>query len=467
MDRGNFYQELRSVINQNALFVFLFVGAFASFIWLIFAQFPSEYASIRFAPLAYALILILFIRPDKLVGISSSVLCVLYFIKLCVDPIVSVMGDFYTIVSYNIVVKNWNRGCLLLCFEWFIVAFVLWYRSPKFLNKVEDNRRHTDHQIYIKHRQILFGSMVFCLLSLLIYLAFPIIRNEIFFTWQEDTSALAANSGPFFYLFKIFFELGKPLLLFYVFYYADTKLKNEWRTFTQLLIIFFTFVLMSEYRILSILEATSLLLVFMMERYQEKNSRNTFLKVLFLVAILYTAVTLTTHNEALNQTVRNVCRLMDIYTGGFMTATAGQEVHFSNGSIMFLHDIFDGSYILGGIFGHLPSTTDAINSAVNSSAKGIFFESIVQARAMFGPLYPIAIGLVTDFVIRMDYHYVIENDTLYRTIYIMCGFTTAIFMLMYTYTMIVNFIIWKACIWLTILWLDKRVMITFKGKRLL
>ena len=470
MERDSFYQELKSVINQNALFTFLLIGALASFIWMMFAQFPSEYTVIRYTPIVYALTLLLLIRPDKMVGVASSALCILYFIKLCVDPIISVIGDFYTIVSYSIVIKNWNKGCFLLCFEWFIVAFVLWFRSPKYLGLIE-GRMDSVYEEYNasdrSHRQILFWGLIFCLIAFVIYIVFPVIRNEVYWIWQQDTSALAANSGPFFYLFKIFFELGKPLFIFYLFFKVETKIQEKWKRIIQFLLIIFTFSLMSDYRILSILEATTLLIVFMMGRYYEKNSSNVFVKVLFIIVILYTVITLTTHNEALNRTTRNLCRLMDIYTGGFMTATAGQEVHLSNGPIMFLHDIFDGSYILGGIFGHLPSTTDAINAAVNASAKGIFFESIVQARVMFGPFYPIAIGLITDFVIRMDYHYAIENDTLYKTIFIMCGLTTAVFMLMYTYTMIVNFIVWKACIWLLILRIDRTLAITFKGKRLL
>lgn len=470
MERDGFFQELKSVINQNALYAFLLFGALASFVWMLFAQFSSEYSAIRFAPIAYALTLILFIRPNRLVGIASNALCILYFIKLCVDPIVSVIGDFYTIVSYSIVVKNWNKGCFLLCFEWFIVAFVLWFRSPKYLSKIEEREflEYGEHDAFAsQHRQILFWALIFCAFALIIYLAFPVIRNEIFWIWQNDTSELAANSGPFFYLFKIFFELGKPLLIFYLFYVADKRIKGKRKQIVQFVLIIITFTLLSDYRILSILEATTLLIVFMMRRYHENKSRNVLVKILFIIVIFYAVINLTTHNDALNQTARNACRLLDIYTGGFMTATAGQEVHFSNGPMMFLHDLFDGSYILGGIFGHLPSTTEAINAAVNTSAKGIFFESIVQARAMFGPFYPIAIGLVTDFVTRMDYHSAIEKDTLYKTIFIMCGFTTAIFMLMYTYTMIVNFIVWKACIWLLILKVDKSLSITFKGKRLL
>ena len=461
MVRHNFYNELKNVFNQSMLYLFLFILASLSFMWMIFAKIEIEYTLVRLSPLVYIIILLIFIRPQKLIGISSMALYVLYFIKLCVDPVVCVLGDFYTIVSDYIVLKNWNKACALLWMEWLIVAIVLRWRSPHYMNKYVNAREQIDsikneHSLIKMCGYILLGGAIF------IYVIYPSIHNQIFFVWQKDTSYLVAKAGGLFYIFKIFWELGKPLVIFWLFYFVSTKIRGRLKFIFQIFLIIITFIVMSDYRILSLLEAAVLIFILMLERYRKYNSRSGLLKLLFVVAILYVVIVLTTHNEVGNRNLANLCRLLDIYTGGYMTATAGLEVSFDNGLVMFLHDIFNGSYILKGMFGSFYSTTDAINASINVAAKGIFFESMVQARALFGILCPLAIGGVTDFVICMDYHYNLEKDLLYRAIFIMCGFSTAVFMLMYTYTMIVNFIIWKACVWLLILWCDKHIKLIHK-----
>lgn len=461
--KNSFYKDLKEILNQNIIYTILLFSSMASFIWLCITEIPTQYKMITWSPLVYMLGLILFIRPNKLMGIASLSVCVLYFVKLCVDPITSVLGQFFSIVNRSIVLTNWNHACVLLAFEWIIVAFTIWIRSPSYAKKLAI----TDQEVKVKnHPQIKFWGVFMCGIAVVIYLLFPIVRNLLCFIWQEDKSAVAANSGPFLYLFKIFFEIGKPLLVFWLYWKIDLIQSSFKRKLGQILLIAATFTVVSDYRILSLLEATAMLLIFLQNNIEKKSEKN-IIKVAFLVVALYCVFLLTTHNDERNKSLVNLCRLMDIYTGGFMTATAGLNVKFSNGIQMFFHDIYNGSYILVGLFGKLYSTTDAINSAINASAKGIFFESIIQARALFGPCYPLALAFVTEFVIRMDFQCVKTSDTLYKVVYIMCGFTTAVFMVMYTYTMIVNFIIYKALIWLLVLWLDKHIRVTWHGRRLI
>lgn len=454
MKKTKFFEELKSILNQNIVYTFLLLASIASFAWMMVMEIPEAYRVIRWCPFIYVVTLVLFVRAEKLIGIGSMTICVLYFVKLCIDPVTSVLGHFFSIVDTDIVTRNWNQACFFLSLEWIIIAFTLWCRSPVYIKRL---KRKSDIKINSKHGPIMFFGFFLSVLSLGIYIGFPTIRNLLFFIWQEDSSSLAANSGPFLYLFKIFFELGKPIFLFWLYWKIDLIRKNYIRRTLQLLLIGFTFVLMSDYRILSILEATTMLLLFFMKKHGNKKQKNIFIKVLFAVVAIYGVFMLTTQNDIRNKSLVNLCRLMDIYTGGFMVATAGLNVQLENGITMFFHDIFNGSYILVGIFGRMFSTTDAINAAINASAKGTFFESIIQARAMFGPFYPIAIGLVADFVIRMDYHSAKTEDTLYKLVFVMCGFSTAVFMLMYTYTMIINFIVYKAMVWLMFVWLDKRI----------
>lgn len=461
--KTKFYKELKSILNQNIAYTMLLLLAIASFVWMLAVEIPKQYEMIKWSPLVYAIGLILFIRPNKLIGVASLALCVLYFVKLCVNPITSVLGQFFSIVDRSIVIKNWNHGCFLLGLEWIIIAFTIFIRSSFFVDKlsrIEIGKKAIDHD------RIKFFGIFFCGISFVIYMIFPAIRNLLFFIWQDDTSMLAANSGPFLYIFKIFFEIGKPILLFWLYWRISLIKYSIKRKIGQIILIGFTFSFMSDYRIMSILEGTAMLILFLQSNVTKKCGK-TIIKIAFSMIAIYAIFMLTTHNDVRNKNLTNLCRLMDIYTGGFMTATAGLNVELDNGFIMFLHDIFNGSYILTGLFGGMYSTTDAINASVNASAKGIFFESIIQARAMFGPLYPLAIALVADFVIRMDYHSVRTMDVLHKLFYIMCGVSTAVFMVMYTYTMIVNFVLYKAFIWLLIVWFDKHVRVTWSNKRLI
>lgn len=461
--KNNFYKDLKNILNQNIAYTVLFLLSIVSFIWLYVTEIPEEYKMIMWAPLAYAFGLILFVRPNKLMGIASLSVCILYFVKLCVDPITSVLGQFFSIVDRNIVLTNWNHACVLLAFEWIIVAFTIWLRSPIYSKRLAEA---VPEKNVGNHSQLKFWGVLFCGISFAIYLMFPRVRNLLCFIWQEDKSALAANSGPFLYLFKIFFEIGKPIFLFWLYWKIDLIRSSAKRRAGQILLIGITFALVSDYRIMSLLEATAMLLVFLQNNIKKKCEK-AIIKATFLIVALYCVFLLTTHNDVRNKSLVNLCRLMDIYTGGFMTATAGLNVKFNNGISMFFHDIYNGSYILVGVFGRLYSTTDAINAAINASAKGIFFESIIQARAMFGSFYPLAIVFLADFVIRMDFYSVKTTDILYKVIYVMCGFTAAVFMIMYTYTMIINFIIYKAFVWLLFTWIDKHIRLTWHGRRII
>ena len=186
------------------------------------------------------------------------------------------------------------------------------------------------------------------------------------------------------------------------------------------------------------------------------------LKVTGIALFLAEVVNMTTHGQKISQTMSNIGRLLDIYCGGYIVAAASCSVHMKNGLVMFLHDLQNGSYLFIWIFDRAYSSTEVINNALNPGARGTFYELMVQCKDFFGVFSPVAIGLCVAFILKMDYKASKEQVELYRIFYLFCGIGTAFTMLMYTYSMVVDFIVYKCLIWLLFIWLDKRIMF---GKR--
>ncbi|MGN8791801.1 hypothetical protein [Acidaminococcus fermentans] len=454
----------RFVLNFNIIKKILLLGSIISFGILLNLEIPEVYQMLYIEPVVYAVILSIFINDKILIGNSSCILVIMYFIKLCILPITTVLGDFTSIVSSLIFNYYWDDACIYIALEWIIVAISYNIASKycikrktdiQILLQTNDNKNHINFKLHPFYYISVFGLILLC-----IVLA-GLNRNlfsSFFLIWQLEDNTAASFGGPTWYMFKTFVELVKPLFFFLI----SIKIYNSKFPAKMALLLGISFlasIILTEYRILSILTGLTIL-TFVLLKYRNHTIINNIIKtsvvVLSTIAIYY----MTTHGEISNQSVSNFGRLLDIYLGGYIVAAASCSVQLENGLFMFLNDTASGSFLLRHILGNsLSTTTDAINLALNEGAQGTFYEMMVQAKDFFGIFAPIGIFLCVLFIVKMDENVEKEQNDLYRMIYIFCGMSVSIFMVMYTYSMITNFIIYKCFVWLLIISIDRRLRI--------
>lgn len=456
---STYTEELKDALNGNAVYSFMLLFAFGSFIYLLTRSIDAEHALIVIEPICFIVFFILFIRPSALKKTVIFTLVFMYFLKLCLVPILSFLGNYFTIVSYGIYIRYWNEACVIVAIEWFIVSAVISYKV-RWLYQNKSFSDYKNPQI-IKIFVVLLG--IICLAEMVLY---PTLSNEFFIVFGQDNTALAGRApGIIYYSFKVFLEWIRPLIIFLIIskiYTSQVKHKKP----ICFIIAALSATIMTEYRIVSLTIAIVIIFIILSDNNSQKEKQsNIFIKTAVGVGLFFILISSTIKNKTFDATMANICRLADIYLGGYMTTSAGLSVKLANRIGMFLNDIYSGSYLLSSVFGHVYTTTNAINDALNSGAKGTFFELSAQTKAMFGIFYPIAIIIVTDIAIKMQRLFETENILIYKQIYLYCGISISLFMVMYTYTMLCNFIIYKCLIWLLLIWLDQRIIFTLGRSR--
>lgn len=447
----------KDIFNPGRIITFLTIGAVASFFILCNMDIPSHYAIIRMEPIVYVVMLTIFVRARHLIGLGSITLVCMYFVKLCIVPITTILGDFTSIVASYIFSFYWDEGCFYIALEWTIVAcsiriFGTYYKDwRKNHSPIEKQRLSVrDHFFYY----FIVLALSFTII-VLIGLNSSLITS-IFFIWNLEDDTAASTGGPTWYMFKTFLEIVKPMIFFWIACLLTQSSIKHGKSFLLILLALIASVIMTEYRILSILTGLTIL-VYVIWKYGSSKMVGNGIKIGALILLVPSVIQMTTHGESLNQSLENMGRLFDIYCGGYIVAAASCSVKLEDGLLMFLHDTANGSFLLRHIWGTLYSTTDAINFALNSGAEGTFYELMVQCKDFFGVFSPFAVAACIWFIFLMDVKSRKEDIDLYKMFYIFCSMAIGFFMVMYTYSMVTNFIIFKCCVWILFIALDRRI----------
>lgn len=438
--------DFKAVLNPNRLILLLTIGSILSLGILLIIGIPSEYNMLYVEPIVYIICLRLFVRAKNLVGVGGLALVSMYFIKLCIVPITTTLGNFTTIVSTSIFSYYWDEGCFYIAMEWFIVSAAIKIISSK-CNLLSNCMEYLDYRgkndLSIKKHPIFYSAM-FGLIGICLFLTLinRSLLSSFFFLWEMEDGTAASAGGPTWFMFKVFVEWVKPMFFFWLTLKIFASRISFLKISLLLLVTIFSSILMTEYRILSLLTGITIL-SYILSKYHNYKFLGNAIKMVGVFGGIYCVYILTTHGEAISQSLANLGRLLDIYCGGYIVAAASCSVQLENGIFYFIQDTLSGSFLLRNLFGPFDTTTDAINMALNSGAKGTFYEMMVQCKDFFGILAPIAIGLCVYFILKMDINAKYEKIEMYRMFYVFCGISTAFFMVMYTFSMITNFILWK------------------------
>ncbi|SHK08878.1 hypothetical protein [Megasphaera elsdenii] len=452
--------NVTSIVNPKLLLFILTLGAVVCFVGILLIDVPSAYTMLYMGPVVYLVCLTLFVRPRYLFGLGTCILISMYFIKLCILPITTVLGNFTTTVSSAIYTYYWAEGCLYIFLEWFIVSAAIRLIGSHYVKKmqktIEKEEVSTDKMTFSRHSFYYFA--LFTMLAIVVVLIGlnTNLLSAFFFAWELEDDTIGASGGAIWFMFKNFVEWVKPLFLFWLVIKIYNAPFRQGKMPMLLIIATISTIVMTEYRILSLITGLTIF-GFVLGKYNRFKIIGQVLKLCCLAGMFFLVYELTTHGVDLNQTLGNLGRLLDGYCGGYIVAAASASVQMSDGFIMFIHDTVSANPLYHTLFGNITTTTEVINSSLNATAKGTFYELMVQAKDFFGVFAPFAVGLCIFFIMKMDFNALTEEIEIYRLFYVFCGVAIGLFMVMYTYSMVTNFIIYKCFVWLVIIALDRRI----------
>ena len=164
--------NVTSIVNPKLLLFILTLGAVVCFVGILLIDVPSAYTMLYMGPVVYLVCLTLFVRPRYLFGLGTCILISMYFIKLCILPITTVLGNFTTTVSSAIYTYYWAEGCLYIFLEWFIVSAAIRLIGSHYVKKmqktIEKEEVSTDKMTFSRHSFYYFA--LFTMLAIVVVL---------------------------------------------------------------------------------------------------------------------------------------------------------------------------------------------------------------------------------------------------------------------------------------------------------
>lgn len=447
-------QIINDLKNMN-LKTLLLVLSVVFGIYLNTFEIDTIHSFIRFCPFVFIAFLVLFISNEILENIGFKIITILYFIKLSIMPIIEVQGNYFSIIPKSYVNPNWNKACILIMLEWFVFSqaiFLTNYLIRKKYIKV----------IHLNSNKFLYS---FSLLSLFILIFGLIIDsslvNEYFFPWMSDLTS-TVNVSTFYYFYKWILERAKPIIFFTMVTFLYKK-NSTGRSLLIFIISIFSAILFTEYRMMSIFTALTIIVWLIGKNKGFKISSSVYKFVLF-IGVIFLVLSATMHNQN-DQNIQNISRLFDIYLGGYAIAAGdlGINIPFPQGFISIFNSVWNQSTYISNIFGKFhPTNDDLLYSFLPAKSKGVFFEASVEGFKTINILYVVVFALIVILIYFMYEHYKSEVDDLYKLIYLFMTISTSTYLVMYTMSMEIAYIIYFDMFFYIILLINSKIQIRLK-----
>lgn len=410
---------------------------------------------IRFCPFSFAIFLLVFISEEILDNMGFKIITVLYFVKLSIMPIIEVQGKYFSYIPESFVNPNWNKACLLIMLEWLIFSQSM-FLIDNFIRKNHIKVIHLNNNKFI---------YAFSLLSLLVLLFGLIIDrsllNEYFFPWMSDLTG-TINSSSFYYFYKWILERAKPIIFFII--VTELYKKNfNGKYFLIFIISIFSAILFTEYRMMSIFTALTIL-IWLLGKNQGFRISSSFYKFILIIGVIFLVISATMHSQA-DQNIQNISRLFDIYLGGYAIAAGDLGIHIplSQGFASMFNSVWNQSTYISNIIGKFhPTNDDLLYSFLPAQAKGVFFEASVEGFKTINILYIVVFVLIIILIYFMYEHYKSEVDDLYKLIYLFMTISTSAYLVMYTMSMEIAYIIYFDLFFYIILLINSKIKVTLK-----
>lgn len=444
--------RIQEFIHIKYIFLVLLLINMISFICLLTMQIDNVHKIIILMPLSFMFMCFLINYNKDIVGINSGIIIALYLFKLAIMPVLFAAGDFYTDTSYDLYIQNWNRACVFTVIEVICVITSIKYWQFFFRKRT---RKGYEVSSYKNYEFIKVCIIMLFLASILVFIVMPEIKYLFHFAWKkENITVVAKMGGPIYYLYKKSLDILRPLAVLY-FYTLAKNCKTNGKKIIGIILILSSCLVWTDNRIIILITALTIIINLLIS---QKGFIVSILKPFSIIGtfgVVFLILMTTSSAGSLTGTVRAV----DRYFGGYMIMAMNGSIVLDNPLEIFFADIWNGSVILTGIFGAKIDSTVILNETVNPEAVGSFFQSFMQSQKMFGIFAFIPILLIVGYIIYMDYLSQTEKSDLYKLVYSYLGISSSIYMIMYTMTMQLNFIIYNAMPLIIILYMSKRAKI--------
>lgn len=462
--KNNLNLLIMNVLNFNSYYVMLVILSLLLSIYMLILPIDYSYLAIKLVPIAYTIFILIFVNKNTVIGIGSASLIVLYFFRMCLVPLVSAYGNFYHDTDISLYVHNFNLACILMIIECFTVFASAKYFQKKYRKKLINYQKNVNKNKLLTFSKNPFLYMIlyfFMSMSIVLFLKYPQLRgyfrfffisNELSFELLKKFEKDVSSLGPIYYIAKTLFEFTRPLLFFFILHKILNNKKLKGKKFYSLILTGIAFAFVSGEQIHSIFVA----IICIYNILINTRSKSKILKIcLPACVIIFVGYGLYTFSSA--GTPKMISRAIQNYFGGPVVMATGLGVKADNPIIYFFNDIYNGSSLLVGIFGSRVSTTDLINRYVNPAAYGTFFSFIIQSKFFFEYFAPCTVVFIVKFIYKMDFDTEKFDNDFYRMVYQYISFSVSVFLIMYTFTMVVNYIIYSILGYIIIIFLDKKV----------
>lgn len=423
---------------------------------LVMMQMDKPYSSIKILPLMYFLGLVLFVSKENYSRFSSVLLIILYFFKMNVLPILLAYGEFYSEIYESIYLPHWNEAIFYSIIEWYTVAISLTLSLKLYKNHkrriVIMKRLSTKRFI---HSNLTFPIMISFLILILgsLVIINRDLLNYTYFIWQTATEA---QPSPTYYIYMVLFEVARIVFVLYIVRVLYVN-KMPFMRVSASFILLANLCVMSSFRIISIF---IFIVAYVYMAYKDKKYLKFYIAIMaiFLAgAVLF--IMIVTSNMKSNIMIS---RVFNIYFGGYMVMATGLSIDMEESIRIFLNDIWNGNLLLTAIWGTKYSSTDVMNANVNRTAIGTFYQLYVQSKAFFGFLAPVPISMITWFLTFIENKFTFDEYEYHKILYLFVIISVSFFMIMYSLTMVINFILYRLSLILLMIYINNRIRIVYK-----
>ena len=329
--------------------------------------------------------------------------------------------------------------------------------ANEFWNNIKKNKVLT-----FKENPVLYVLLFFLMsVSIVLFLVYPQLRgyfrfffisNELNFELLKKFEKAISSIGPVYYIAKTLFEFVRPLFFFFILHKLLNNKKLRGKIFYSLILTGISFAFVSGEQIHSIFVAIICIYNILLNTKSKSKLLKIFLPACVIIFVGYGLYTFSSAGSP-----KMISRAVQNYFGGPVVMATGLGVKADNPIIYFFNDIYNGSSLLVGVFGSKVSTTDLINKYVNLAAYGTFFSFIIQSKFFFEYFAPCTVAFIVRFIYKMDFNTEKFDNDFYRMVYQYISFSVSVFLIMYTFTMVVNYIIYSILGYIVIIFLDRKV----------
>lgn len=437
-------------LDISRCFTVLVLISLLSLVFLIGYPYDSDFSSIVFCPVAYALALVFVFVGRQSSGIGEIAIIVCYTFRMCILPVLCAYGNFFLEPEKSIYIDNFSYATALMCMEVIIVFLSIRLfcgHASRVGVKIKEVWRSRGNTFFLK-----LAAIVLLLLAILICILRPQLFTYLHFITAEsdayeliDLTSSLQSLGSVYYLFVLIVLFGRPLVSFILVEYFLRK-GGKLGFALAFCVAIINVLILSDRRILSLLiGATCFVQIFL--HVKNVRSRKAIVGVIACMGVL----TLLVCFDDLNESALIARKFQRYFSGPTLTAIGISVLEsFPQTPVDFLSRLFNDSIVLTGLFDSI-SIDNYTLMLCGPSGKSIWTPMLIGSIQYFGPLGFIVLPLTVWVVARFDYLAQNTHSVMCAMIANYVTISIAVYMVMYTVDLVAyNVIFVGGVYWLMI-----------------